>query len=132
MLESLFNFEYCKIFKSTYFEEQLQTAAFENVFKIIHKEISLFIKKKQQWMSSPSRKWIWNRFKIKSYCICDWCELGEIGGGRSSKIPLCNHSGGNLLDRVVKYQRWSSSAKKVNNLNTLTVSSLYHRPLIGF
>ena len=27
MLESLFNSEYCEIFKSTYFEEHLQTAA---------------------------------------------------------------------------------------------------------
>ena len=40
VLESLFNSEYCEIFTSTYFEEHLQTAAFENVFiKIIHKEI---------------------------------------------------------------------------------------------
>ena len=39
VLESLFNSEYCKIFKITYFEEHLQTAASENVFiKIIHKE----------------------------------------------------------------------------------------------
>ena len=39
MLESLFNSEYCKIFKSTYFQEHLQTAASKNVFiKIIHKE----------------------------------------------------------------------------------------------
>ena len=30
--ESLFNFEYCEIFKSTYFEEHLRTAASENVF----------------------------------------------------------------------------------------------------
>ena len=39
----------------------------------------------------------WDQFKIKSYCICDWCESGEIGSRRSSRIPLCNHSGGNLL-----------------------------------
>ena len=40
VLESLFNPEYCEIFKSTYFEEHLQTAATENVFiKIINKEI---------------------------------------------------------------------------------------------
>ena len=39
VLESLFNFEYCEIFQSTFFEEHLQTAASENVFlKIIHKE----------------------------------------------------------------------------------------------
>ena len=39
-LKSLFNSGYCEIFKSTYFEEHLQTAASENVFiKIIHKEI---------------------------------------------------------------------------------------------
>ena len=30
MLESLFNSEYCEIFKSTYFEEHLRTAASEN------------------------------------------------------------------------------------------------------
>ena len=40
VFESLFNSEYCEMFKSTYFEEHLQTAASENVFiKIIHKEI---------------------------------------------------------------------------------------------
>ena len=34
------NYEYCKIFQRTYFEEHLQTTASENVFiKIIHKEI---------------------------------------------------------------------------------------------
>ena len=39
VLESFFNSEYCEIFQSTYFEEHLQTDAFENVFnKIIHKE----------------------------------------------------------------------------------------------
>ena len=32
VLESLFNSEYCEIFKSTYFEEHLRTAASENVF----------------------------------------------------------------------------------------------------
>ena len=32
LLESLFNSEYCEIFKSTYFEEHLQSAATENVF----------------------------------------------------------------------------------------------------
>ena len=32
MLESLFNSAYCKIFKNTYFEEHLRTAASENVF----------------------------------------------------------------------------------------------------
>ena len=31
-LESLFNSEYCEIFKSTYFKEYLRTAASENVF----------------------------------------------------------------------------------------------------
>ena len=39
VMEFLFNSEYCKIFRSTYFEEHLQTAASENGFiKIIHKE----------------------------------------------------------------------------------------------
>ena len=45
VLESLFNTEHCKIFKSTYFEEHLRTAASENVRnvfmklrKFIHKE----------------------------------------------------------------------------------------------
>ena len=32
LLESLFNAEYCEIFKSTCFEEHLQTIASENVF----------------------------------------------------------------------------------------------------
>ena len=32
VLESLFNSEYCEIFKSMYFKERLRTAASENVF----------------------------------------------------------------------------------------------------
>ena len=36
VLESLFNSEYCEIFKSTYFEEHLRTAATENVL-FVHK-----------------------------------------------------------------------------------------------
>ena len=32
VLESLCNSEYCRIFKSTYFEEQMWTAASENMF----------------------------------------------------------------------------------------------------
>ena len=31
LLESLFNSKYCEIFKSTYFEDHLRTAASENV-----------------------------------------------------------------------------------------------------
>ena len=31
VLESLFNSEYCKMFKSTYFEKHLRTVASENV-----------------------------------------------------------------------------------------------------
>ena len=39
VLSSLFNSEYCEIFQSTYFEENLQMALSENVFIItIHKE----------------------------------------------------------------------------------------------
>ena len=34
---SLFNSEYCKIFKSIYFEEHLRTAASENVFMKLRK-----------------------------------------------------------------------------------------------
>ena len=37
MLESLFNSEYCKIFKATYFEENLRTDASENVFMKLRK-----------------------------------------------------------------------------------------------
>ena len=43
MLESLFNSEYCKIFKSTYFEKHLQTAASENLFMKLRKK-RLFIR----------------------------------------------------------------------------------------
>ena len=49
VLESLFNSEYCEILKSTNFEEQLRTAASENVsiklkkLKIVHKEFQLYI-----------------------------------------------------------------------------------------
>ena len=37
MLESLFNSEYFKVFKSTYFEEHLRTAASEDVFMKLRK-----------------------------------------------------------------------------------------------
>ena len=37
VLESLFNSEYCKIFKSTDIEEHLRTAASENVFMKLRK-----------------------------------------------------------------------------------------------
>ena len=37
VLESLFNSEYCEIFKSTYFEQHLRTAASENVFMKLRK-----------------------------------------------------------------------------------------------
>ena len=37
MLESLFNSEYCEIFKSTYFEEDLQKTASENMFMKLRK-----------------------------------------------------------------------------------------------
>ena len=37
VLESLFNFEHCEIFKSIYFEEYLRTAASENVFMKLRK-----------------------------------------------------------------------------------------------
>ena len=37
MLEFLFNSEYCEIFKSTYFEEHLRTAASENMFMKLRK-----------------------------------------------------------------------------------------------
>ena len=37
VLESVFNFEYCEIFKSTYFEEHLRTATSENVFMKLRK-----------------------------------------------------------------------------------------------
>ena len=37
VLESLFNLEYCEIFKSAYFEEHLRTTACENVFMKLRK-----------------------------------------------------------------------------------------------
>ena len=37
VLESLFNSEYCKIFKRTYLEEHLRTAASQNVFMKLRK-----------------------------------------------------------------------------------------------
>ena len=37
LFESLFNLEYCEIFKSSYFEEHLRTTAFENVFMKLRK-----------------------------------------------------------------------------------------------
>ena len=37
VLESLFNSEYCEIFKSTYFEEHLRTPASENVLMKLRK-----------------------------------------------------------------------------------------------
>ena len=43
VLESLFNSQYCEIFQSIYFEEHLQMAAFENVFRFI-KRINFTLK----------------------------------------------------------------------------------------
>ena len=43
VLESLFNSQYCEIFQSTYFEEHLQMAASENVFRFI-KRINFTLK----------------------------------------------------------------------------------------
>ena len=37
VLESLFNYEYCEIFKSIYFKEHLRAAASENVFMKLRK-----------------------------------------------------------------------------------------------
>ena len=55
VLESLFNSEYYEIFKSTYFEEHLQTLTSENVFmRIIHKEIWLSIKETTVFSTSIS------------------------------------------------------------------------------
>ena len=55
VLESLFNSEYYEIFKSTYFEEHLQTLNSENVFmRIIHKEIWLYIKETTVFSTSIS------------------------------------------------------------------------------
>ena len=48
VLESLFNSEYCGIFQSTYFEENLQKVASENMFiKIINIERVNFTLKKR-------------------------------------------------------------------------------------
>ena len=38
VLVCLFNFQYCEIFKSTYFEEHLRTAASANVFMKLRKQ----------------------------------------------------------------------------------------------
>ena len=38
----------------------------------------------------------WDQSKFTSYCICVWCESGELRGRGSSRFP-CNSSGGNLL-----------------------------------
>ena len=48
LLESLFNSEYCEVFKSTYFEEHLRTAVSENVFIrnfnfILMKQVKMFV-----------------------------------------------------------------------------------------
>ena len=60
VLESLFNSEYCKIFKGTYFEEDLWKAASENVFMKLRKiknysygALTLFWKKKLFSTSMP-------------------------------------------------------------------------------
>ena len=44
MLESLFNSQYCKIFKCTYFEENLLMAASESVFYETEKNQKLLIR----------------------------------------------------------------------------------------
>ena len=66
--------------------------------------------------------------------------ISRIRTQEELKIPLCYPSGGNLLKRqshiwnFVKHQRWSSSVKTANGINTFTVSAkkLHHRPPTGF
>ena len=41
----------------------------------------------------------WDEFKTSSCCFCVWCKLRELGG-RGSKIPLRNPSGGKPLLRT--------------------------------
>ena len=55
-------------------------------------------------------------------CICVWCESGKLGRRGSSRFP-CVIPVVETSDRVqtlefVKHQRWSSSAKTANGLNT--------------
>ena len=47
VLESLFNSEYCKIFKRTYFEEDLRTAEKGGVL-ILHQKININIQHRYQ------------------------------------------------------------------------------------
>ena len=63
VLESFFNFEYCEIFKSTYFEKDQPTAPSENVFMKLRKvgfirSFECYIKKRvfSTSMSEASQK----------------------------------------------------------------------------
>ena len=46
----------------------------------------------------------WGQSKITSYCICVWCESGELKGKRSSGLPCVTTVGKTSYDRVAKHQ----------------------------
>ena len=66
MLESLFNSEYFDIFKSTYFEEHLRTAASQNVsmkskqLKIVHNDFNLDFK---------LETWVFQHQYVRAKCL---------------------------------------------------------------
>ena len=68
-----------------------------------------------------------------SYCMCVWCDSGELGRKRSSSSSVTTVVEISE-DRVPKHQRRSSPAKTANALSTLTVPAkgFHHRTLIGF
>ena len=67
----------------------------------------------------------WGQSKNSSYCFCVWFESRELGGMGSSRFhfqyqwwkPPQRESHLNSI----RHQRWSSSVKTANGLNTLTV-----------
>ena len=83
VLESVFNSEYCKTFKSTHFEEHMRTAASENVFMKLRKIYSsevLTLKtqvfqhqyQEQVKMLFPFHDWFPMKFLITYYIFLVW------------------------------------------------------------
>ena len=86
LLESLFNSEYCKIFKSNYFKEHLRTAASENVHeakkkRLLTRNFYIYIKETSEnvcfyFMKETSENacfyfmigFLWSCFHIEYFC----------------------------------------------------------------
>ena len=87
VLESLFNSEYCEIFKSTFFEKHMRTAASENVFMKLRKTkiypygVFFYLTLKHRFFQHQYQKQVkmsflfhdWFPISLYSHKIFLWC-----------------------------------------------------------